>query len=339
MARLLREYHRNRLDIDHRLAAESAADFRRVDLQVAELHADELRRQVAYDEMPLTRTPELALAVRVVSREARMRLDIGLVNRGRAVFLLGDLVSLGEAGVHVADREAELFGDIGRLGRRRLDAAGDHVLEQQRRILRHRVIDVDDMRQDLVIDVDQCDGLGRHRRAYGRHGRDRVAVVEHFFARHNVAGDVPEIDRDALGADIGEIMIRKVGAGHHRLDARQRLGLRRVDRPDTRMRVGAAQDLAVKRAGEAVVIAELGHARDLRHAVRTDLFGSDPFVRFLDLIHRQILSTQAPSPKFSWRVAGPGRKPTAAQRAVSDGGRWVQFVAAKSSAVGIQDTS
>ena len=43
--------------------------------------------------------------------------------------------------------------------RRRFDAARDHVLEQQRRVWLHRLVDVDDVRQDFVVDLDQRRGL------------------------------------------------------------------------------------------------------------------------------------------------------------------------------------
>ena len=89
------------------------------------------------------------------TRATRVRLDIGLVHRGGLELLLDHHVGLGEARVEIADVEFEPLGDVGRLGRRRLDAAGDHVLEQQRRVVRHRLVDVDDVRQHLVVDLDQ----------------------------------------------------------------------------------------------------------------------------------------------------------------------------------------
>ena len=122
------------------------------------------------------------------------------------------------------------------------DAAGDHVLEQQRRVRLHRLVDVDDVRQHLVIDLDQRERLVGDGLAGGRDGGDRMALVEHLLARHDVARHVPEIHRDALGADILELLVGQVLAGHHRLDAGQRRRLRRVDRADARMGVRRAQD-------------------------------------------------------------------------------------------------
>jgi len=55
---------------------------------------------------------------------------------------------------HIAELEHVPFRYIGRR-RRRVDTAGDHVGKQQWRIRLHRIIDVDDVRQHLVVDCDQ----------------------------------------------------------------------------------------------------------------------------------------------------------------------------------------
>ena len=94
------------------------------------------------------------------------------------------------------------------------------------------------MRQHLVVDLDQRQRLVRDRLAGGRHGGHRMALVEHLLARHDVARHVPEILRDALRADIFELLLWEVRRGHHRLDAGQRRRLRGIDRADARMGVG-----------------------------------------------------------------------------------------------------
>ena len=104
--------------------------------------------------MPLARAPDLDLAVLVDPRDAGVRLDIGLVHRRGFELLFDDLVGCGKAGRHIADRELDPLGDVGGRSRRRLDASGDHVLEQQRRIGLHRLVDIDNVRQHLVIDLD-----------------------------------------------------------------------------------------------------------------------------------------------------------------------------------------
>ncbi len=174
-----------------------------------------------------------------------MRFDIGLMHRFGLELVFDDLVRFRETGLDVADFEGDVTRHIGRLGRGGLDAARNHVVEQQRRVRRHRLVDIDDMRQDLVVDLDQRERLVRDRDAGRRHGGDGVSVIQRLFAGHDIPGDMPEIDLNASRADIGEILIREVGGGHHRLDARQGLGLGRIDRLDFRVRMRAAKDLAV----------------------------------------------------------------------------------------------
>ena len=226
--------------------------------------------------MTLAGRPDLGLAVGVPAGQAGVRLDIGLVHRGGLELLLDHHVGLGEAGVEVADLELETLRDVGRLRRRRLDAAGDHVVEQQRRVVRHRLVHVDDVRQHFVVHLDQRRRLIGDRGAGGRDRGHRVALVQRLLARHDVARDVPEVHRDALGADVVEFLVRQVLRGDHRLHAGQLLGRRGVDRADARMRVRRAEDPAVQHAGQLVVAAVHRASRHLGHAVRTDRPGSHP---------------------------------------------------------------
>ena len=115
-------------------------------------------------------------------------------------------------GVEIADLEFEALGDVRRLGRRRLDPARDHVLEQQRRVGRHRLVDIDDVRQHLVVDLDQRRRLFGDGLAGRGDGGDRVAFVERLFARHHVARDMPEILRHPLRADVFELVVGEIGA-------------------------------------------------------------------------------------------------------------------------------
>ena len=152
--------------------------------------------------MALAGGPDFALAVGLDFRAAGVRLDVGLVHGGGLEFLLDDDVGRGESGVDVTDLELEPLGDVRGLRGRRLDAAGDHVVEQQRRVGLHRFVDVDDVRQHLVIDLDQRERLLGDALADRGDGGDGVAFVQRFLARHDVAGDVPEVLRDAFGANI-----------------------------------------------------------------------------------------------------------------------------------------
>src|SRR5262249_14518410 len=153
MAGFAREHDGHRLDVDYGLAAERATDLRRIDAQVAELHSEQLRDVGADDEMPLARAPELALPVGVASGHATLRLDISLMQGRGLERHLDDLVGGRETSRKIAQLVFDPLRNIRGSGRR-LDSAGNQVGKQERRIWLHRLIDVDDMRQYLVVDLD-----------------------------------------------------------------------------------------------------------------------------------------------------------------------------------------
>ena len=236
-AAFLGQHRRDRFQIGHGLAAEAATDFRRGHPKVTQLRANDLRRQRTHGEMALAGGPDFALAVGFVLRDASVRLDISLVDGGGLEFLLDHDVGLGEAGRHVAHREIQALGDVGRLGRRRLHTAGDHVVEQQWRVRRHRFIDIDDMGQNFIFDLDQRRGVFGDAGTDRGHGGDGMAFIQDLLPRHDVARDVPEVNGDAFRPDVIELLDRQVLVGHDRLHARQCLGGGGVDRQNAGMRV------------------------------------------------------------------------------------------------------
>ncbi len=285
MAGLAGQHQGDWLDIDHGLAAEAAADFGRIDPQVAKVHAEELRGIGAHHEMPLAGAPQLGLAVGIEARDAGLRLDIGLVHRRRLERHLDHFVGRGEVGIGIADLVLGALGDVGGLRRRRLDAAGDQVVEEERRIRAHRRLNVDDVRQHLVVDLDERQRLLGDGPTGGRDGRDRVALVEHLLAGHDVAGHVPEVLRHPLRPDIGEFLLREVDGGHHRLDAGQRRGLRDIDGANAGMGVRRAQDAPGQHAGHGQIGAVLRPPRHLRDAIRPYRAGSDPLELGRGFVH------------------------------------------------------
>ncbi|MGD0110100.1 MAG: hypothetical protein ABSC06_39720 [Rhodopila sp.] len=115
------------------------------------------------------------------------------MDRLGGVAALDDHVRVLEAGLGVALPECDDLGDVGRLGRLRIDAGGEHVGVQDRRVRGHCGLHVDDVRQDFIRHVDQreCgvgDGLRR-----GSDRRQRMTLVKHFLPRHAVQGKVTEI--------------------------------------------------------------------------------------------------------------------------------------------------
>jgi hypothetical protein len=209
------------------------------------------------------------------------------VDRPRGEAALDDDVGLGEAGLDVTLLVLERAGDVRRL------AVELHEVVQDRRIGRDRVVDLDDMRQHLVVDLDQSARRGGDLLA-GRGDRgDGVAVPQRLFARHHVACHPAHVlDAERVGRVDREV--DDVGRRHHRLDAGQRLGLRGVDATDDGMRVRAAQHLAPDHAGHVAVGGEGRAAGDLVDAVGTDRALADPL---------EILLAHTAAPRMSAAVS------------------------------------
>ena len=238
----LGEPERERLQVDHGLAAEAAADLRRRHADVGEVDAEQGGAVGAHGELPLGAAPYLALPVLAGAGDHRVGLDIALMHRLGGEGALDDDIGLGESGLEIAAREGHLLEDVRRRLGRRLHALGEHVVVEHRRVRRHRLAHVDHVRQHLVVDLDQVqrllgDGLrGRRHRGHG------MAVVERLPARHDVLRHVAVVDRHLarrhpLVGNLGHLV-----AGDDGLHAGQRARLRRVDGADARVGVGAAED-------------------------------------------------------------------------------------------------
>ena len=213
-----------------------------------------------------------------------MRFDVALVHRlGGVVALYHDLGQL-EAGVGVALHIVNALGDVRRLGRHRLHALGDQMVVQQRCTVLHRLGDVDDVRQHLVLDLDQRQGRIGNGVGGGRDRGDGMALIERLLAGHDVARDVAQVDLHLAGGDDQVGLLGEVLRRHHGFYARQLLGGRDVDRLDQGVGVRAAQHLADQLAGHVEVGAETGAARHLVGAVGTVRTRADPLV--LLLAHR-----------------------------------------------------
>ena len=211
--------------------------------------------------------PDLDLVVLVAVGDAALRLDIALVHGLGIVFALDDHVGFGEARVGVAHREVEPLDDVGRRVLGPLDALGPEMVVQDRRTGLHRLDRVDDMRQHLVLDLDQLErALGDGLAGRG-HGGNGMAVIEHLLARHDVARQV--------ASRRPRRQFREIVPRDHRLHARQGLRLRRVDRLQDRVRVRAPEDLAEQHAGQNQVGAELGAPGHLVGPVLLDRVGPD----------------------------------------------------------------
>ena len=106
-----------------------------------------------------------------------MGLDIALVGGLGVEFPFDNQIRRLETGLHVAQLGDHARRDVGRLVGRRIDAFGELLFVQERRVRGHGVDHVDDVRQHLVIHFDEL-----HRRlgdgfADRRHGGHRMAVI------------------------------------------------------------------------------------------------------------------------------------------------------------------
>ena len=126
-----------------------------------------------------------------------------------------------------------------------------------RRARRHRLLHVDDGRQDLELNLDQFQRTLGDGAAFGRHGRDAITHKPHLgIEQVGVVrrGLRPGLARGSV-RDPGHILISEDGVHPFQFP-----GLTGVDSFDPRVRMGAGEDLAVKHAGQVNVVGEGGAA-------------------------------------------------------------------------------
>ena len=248
-AGLLGQADRHRLQEHRGLAAEAAADLGRNGLDPRRGDTELPGGQVADREVALAGHPQQDVAVLAVAGDAGVRLDVALVDGGAVELVLEDHVGGGEARLHVTGVEHVGVGDVG--GRRRLVAIGAQFGIDDHLALR-RFPHVGDVRQHLVIDLDQFQRLLGDGGRGGRHRGDRMALVAHVAAAHH-----------HLRAHLVRGLGGKIVAGHHREHAVERFRGAGVDRADAGVGVRAAQHLAVQHAGQVEVGAVVGAAGHL----------------------------------------------------------------------------
>jgi hypothetical protein len=124
-------------------------------------------------------------------------------------------------------------------------------------LVRERVLDRQDGRQHLVLDLDHGQSIGGGALVGRGEAGDRVADVRDLVEAERVLIARPR--DDAVGH-------RHVPARAARDDARECQRLREVDREDPRVRVRRAQDARVQHAREREVVGEHRRARDLAPA-------------------------------------------------------------------------
>ena len=202
------------------------------------------------------------------------------MHRLRIEFTFDDKVRRGETFFDIAHLADHAFGDVGRRIVRFVQAFGPDMIVQDRGARLHCINRVDDVRQDLVIHLDQL------QRAFGdgvacRCDRsDGMTVKQRFFTGHRRSG---HIARSGPRRKIGKVVARD-----HRLHTGKRFGCRCIDRLDDGVRMRAAQCPPEQHAREKEIGAEFRSPGHLVHAVVFDGVRADD-IQFAQRIEFRII--------------------------------------------------
>ena len=221
---------------------------------------------VADVERPLGRGPNRDPAVRFQTRGRRVRLHIGLVEKGNAVFGFDHHVRLGKPLVHIPFHQFVPSADVAQqppvvsfhLARRRAQTR----LGRVRIHGRHRV---DYRRQHLVVDLDQLQRVLSHIRIFRSYCSHLLPLVAYLVVRK-------------------EIQFGNIHRAQHLHHARQGPRLAGVDPADARVWMRAVQDAAIEHVRQVHIVGVLRPAGRNRQPI--DLGGAlSDALQFLLLCH------------------------------------------------------
>ena len=192
--RLAGQQDGERLQVDRRLAPEPATDLGGDHLETRWLPPQDLGGEGPHLEVTLRRAPDDRAAVLIRVGDDGVRLDVALMDGLGCELSLDDDIGLGKARFEIAALVEIARRNIRRCLRRRIDADRVHLGVQHGSIRRHRFIERDRMRKNLIFD------FYRRRRltcgledvaATASHG---VPLIQHLVAGNDVAGEVVVID-------------------------------------------------------------------------------------------------------------------------------------------------
>ena len=264
MPRLARRDGRDGVEIARNLAPEAAAHLQRHYLDLRLGNPKDCRHRAPDPKRPLRRGPDRDVPVRRPRRRRAVRLDIALMHRLGAEVPLDDHVRFGERLLTVAPLEQQPRCDVTALAgvraprEPRRQRVRRHILVEERRAGRHRLVHRHERVEDFILHVDQVERLLRDMRAHRHHRDHRVALVQDLLAGQVVLRHDPRVHQhlrqvDRRIADDGVVRVGDDGA-----HAVERLGIARVDRLDPRVGVRAAQNLALQKARRVNVGAVAG---------------------------------------------------------------------------------
>jgi hypothetical protein len=225
-----------------------------------------------------------------------VRLDIALVHRLQREAARKHSCGARQRPPHVTALDREAHRGVRGLARLLGEALGEHVLMQDGCVVAQGLLDADDMRQHLVVHLDQPERLLGDRLAGRGKGGDRLALVEHLALGHALLRDIFEVQCAFRTGDQARFYGREVGARDDRLDAGQRFGLPDVDAADARVGMRAAQHRTLKHVRGDIVGAIDRLAGDLLDPIGAYRAAADetellPVARCLDgSLHGAVLS-------------------------------------------------
>ena len=197
------------------------------------------------DVRDLRRRPHRVL----IRREHRLHEDAPRLDRVRDQPLLAVVL------LHGDRRLGEEPVDLARLQRPGVRAVLLVLVVDERGRVAHRLPDVSDSRERLVVDLDELRGVLRERTALGNDDRDAVPRVARLVrAQRPVLGNVAVAGDGPCARQRARPFVGEVGPRERRHDAVRRLRLREVDLRDLRVRVRAAHDRHPEHPGEHHVV-------------------------------------------------------------------------------------
>ena len=184
-----RQNHCHRFKINNCLTAKTSSDFSWNGLDVAGRHSSYRGCQIANHKLPLGTTPDCWLGIGFVAHETSLRLNIALMHCSRLIISLNNQIGFGKTCFNIAGFNRHNIRNIGRP----FNTIGFQPVMQNRRVWRHRFVNVDNVRQHVVFDLNQfqrgiSDGLRDG--GYGRHG---MPCVKDFFSCHTASGNPADI--------------------------------------------------------------------------------------------------------------------------------------------------
>ena len=235
MPRLPRRDRRDGVEVTGDLPAETAAHLQRHNLDLRLRDPQDRRHRHPDAERTLRGGPDRDVPVGRPRRRRAVRLDVTLVHRRRAEVPLHDYVRLRERLLPVAAFEKQPRRDIAVLSRvlaaskPRRQRVRRHVLVDEGRAGRHRLVDRHQWVEDFVLHVDTVERLLRDVRAYGDDGDHCVPLVQDLLAGEVVLRHHPRVHQhlrqvDRRAADNGVVGVRDDGTYPV-----ERLGLARVN--------------------------------------------------------------------------------------------------------------